>query len=103
MLRLWKCLACRTRAALRGIYASDIRVTLILTFQCYSRSNMMVQLDSPYMVKPRQLCWAGFIAMLMCVCVSVCLSVCLSVNKISQKLFNQSTSFWGEAFSLTQG
>ena len=27
--------------------------------------------------EPRQLCWAGFIAMLMCVCVCVCLCVCL--------------------------
>ncbi len=24
-------------------------------------------------IKPRQLCWAGFIVRLMCVCVSVCL------------------------------
>ncbi len=30
-------------------------------------------------IKPRQLCWAGFIVMLMCVCVCVCLCVCLCV------------------------
>ena len=50
-------------------------------------------------IKPRQLCWAGFIVMLMCICVSVC----VSVNKISQKLFNQATSFLVGAFPLTQG
>ncbi len=27
-------------------------------------------------IKPRQLCWAGLIAMLMCVCVCVCVCVC---------------------------
>ncbi len=47
------------------------------------------------------------IAMLICVCVSVCVcvcvSVCVSVNKISRKLFNQSTSFLVGAFPLTQG
>ncbi len=29
------------------------------------------------LIKPRQLCWAGFIAMLMCVC--VCVSVCVCI------------------------
>ncbi len=33
----------------------------------------------------------------------VCLCVGVSVNKISQKLFHQSTSFLGGAFPLTQG
>ncbi len=44
-----------------------------------------------HLFKPRQLCWAGFILMLLCVCVSVC----VSFNKISQKVFNQSSSFFG--------
>ncbi len=54
-----------------------------------------------FLVNPRQLCWARFIAMLMCVCVCVC--VCVSVNKICKKLFKQSTSFLVGAFPLTQG
>ncbi len=45
---------------------------------------------------PRQLCWAGFIAMLIRVC------VCVSVNKTSQKRFNQSTLFMAGIFSLIQ-
>ena len=53
--------------------------------------------------KLRQLCWAGFIAMLMCVsALSLCVSVCVSVNKISQKRFNQSTSFLVGVFPLIQ-
>ncbi len=31
-------------------------------------------------IKPRQLCWAGFIVMLICVCVCVCLCVCVCVS-----------------------
>ncbi len=58
--------------------------------------------------KPRQLCWAGFICdahvrLCVCLCVCVCVSVCVAVNKISQKVFNQSTSFLVGAFPLTQG
>ncbi len=41
---------------------------------------------------------------LFCVCPSVCLSgVCVSVDKISQKVLNQSTSFLVAAFPVTQG
>ncbi len=40
-----------------------------------------------FVFKPRQLCSAGFIALLICVCmcVCVCVCVCVSVKKISQK------------------
>ncbi len=55
-----------------------------------------------FVVKPRQLCWAGAggggdARVRMCRCVYVC----VSVNKISQKVFNQSTSFLVGAFTLT--
>ncbi len=33
----------------------------------------------------------------------ICVCVCLSVDKISQKVFNQSTSFLVGAFPVTQG
>ena len=37
-------------ALLYEVLAFKIRVTLTLTFQSQSRSNLMVQWDSPYMV-----------------------------------------------------
>ncbi len=46
-----------------------------------------------HVVKPRQVCWAGFISMLMCVCVSVC--VCLLTRYPKNYLTNQ-LHIWGE-------
>ncbi len=51
------------------------------------------------LIKPRQLCWAGFIAMLMCVCVCVCVSVYVSVCLLTRYLKNYLTNqlhFWWE-------
>ncbi len=47
-------------------------------------------------VKPRQ----GFLAITLCVRVCVCVSACLPVNKISLKVFKQSTSFLVEVVPL---
>ena len=43
--------------------------------------------DTVDVVKPSQLCWAGFMVMLMCVC--VCVYVCLLTRYLKHYLTNQ--------------
>ncbi len=60
---------------------------------------MCKQSNGGIIIKPRQV----FMTIIVCVypCVCVCVSVC--VNTISQRIFNQSTSFLVEALVLTPG
>ncbi len=56
---------------------------------CQTHSNVRYTQVSDTLIKPRQLCWAGFIAMLMYVCAYVCVSVCLSTRYLKNYLTNQ--------------
>ena len=67
-----------------------------LLFCCYGNHHCTMTVWN-IIFKPRQPRWAGFIAMLMCVCVSVCvcLSVCLLTIYLKNYLSNQ-LHFWWE-------
>ena len=61
-----------------------------LTTVKFTRKNVRRFLTVRLFIKPRQLCWAGFIAMLTTI---VRLCVCLSVNKISQNYLTNQLHF----------
>ncbi len=89
-----KSLYCVRNASSGTATSSAARLDLALFRTCLQKYNEK-EIWIIFIFKPRQLCWAGFIVMLMCVCVCVCVSVCLLTRYLKNYFTNQLHFWWG--------